>query len=183
MTDVTASNQLTSWARFVDSNLIDADGGNVATFGIFVENIGGGDAYDVVVTDAMFDGPIDVDGFQSSEATFTDTDVTDVAAGYDLSSLNLQIATGDGVVLAGSAEDIDGNAVTLGGTTGDDFTLIYTPGTAQTLANVTVSGGTTLSVGNTFVPESLDISVAGTCAAGQRYHVSISDFEVKNNLG
>ena len=193
VTDLEDLTQLERWAKFVDSNLIDVDSGEVITFGIFVENVGGGNAFDVVITDAFFDGPLDFDGLQFSATTFTDSDGTDVDPGtgtaYDLSELNFQITTGDGVVLLGSAEDIDGTPVTLGAAGGGtDFVLFYTPGTVN--ATATISGGTitagntiTLPPTNTFVPESLEISVINTGAVGEPYHVTISDFEVSYDGG
>ena len=85
--EFTNENQLNNWASFVDSNARNLDAGDVVTYGIFVENIGGGSAYEIEVFDAffnnIFEGSIGSTGANGSDDTFNRTHFTAPTADFN----------------------------------------------------------------------------------------------------
>ncbi|MEO0413979.1 MAG: hypothetical protein AAF226_03390, partial [Verrucomicrobiota bacterium] len=81
--EFTSENQREQWAAFVDSDARNLDAGDVVTYGIFVENIGGGNAKEIEIFDAFFNGVSEADVDTASDDPFNATHLLPATAGFN----------------------------------------------------------------------------------------------------
>ncbi len=105
------SGTTTQWNEFIDRDLTEANGGvnagDIVTFGIFVENSGRDSAFDLVLTDGLFD-------FQGNDVLFDGATLGDLANGtidasVVASAINLQVYRGNGEALTYTLDYVGGD--------------------------------------------------------------------------
>ncbi|MEO0416576.1 MAG: hypothetical protein AAF226_16655, partial [Verrucomicrobiota bacterium] len=112
-----------TWHRAFKTDFSDVDTGDIVSFGIVVENVGGGTAHDVVIGDQFVDGRVDdsnnhfgVNSFDSSDFELIGgTATAGLTAAQMIDKLNFRVFLGDGTELI----------------YGDDYDVTFTPAGAQ----------------------------------------------------
>lgn len=144
VTEFTAETQLDNWAAYVDSDVRGVDAGDVVTFGVFVENVGGGVAHGIEIFDSVFldawqaqvesgnaaqmdDETLDASFFETLDGTaLTGTNLQTL-----LDAVNFKIYRGDGTLLvAGTDYDI-----TFNDSAGIDYSALANTGDGSAVNN------------------------------------------------